>query len=76
MCCWLTPIFVAASLALLEDGSVWAWGSNLDGQLGTSGQEHDSRASSGISAGQPHKRKHAAQSSPARQSSGRADPFR
>lgn len=26
---------VSASLAVLDDGSVWAWGSNMDGQLGT-----------------------------------------
>ena len=26
---------VSASLAVLDDGSVWAWGSNTDGQLGT-----------------------------------------
>ena len=69
-------VVVAASLALLEDGSVWAWGSNLDGQLGTSGQSHDTRASSSMSEGQPHAKRHAVQSSPVRQSSGRPDPFR
>lgn len=30
---------MAASLALLDDGSVWAWGSNADGQLGTGRQD-------------------------------------
>ena len=33
---------VSASLAVLDDGSVWAWGSNIDGQLGTGvGQDTD-----------------------------------
>ena len=59
---WLRVFLVADSLALMEDGSVWAWGKNLDGQLGISGQAQD--------------RTRAVQSSRARQASGRPDPFR
>ena len=36
LACLATNVFcVSASVALLDDGSVWAWGSNTDGQLGT-----------------------------------------
>jgi len=67
---------MADSLALLEDGSVWAWGSNMDGQLGTCGQAPSSNALASELSEQPEEGTRAVQSCAARLSSGRPDPFR
>ena len=72
----LKVFLMADSLALLEDGSVWAWGSNMDGQLGTCGQAPSSNASASELSEQPEGGTHAVQSCAARLSSGRPDPFR
>ena len=67
---------MAASVALLGDGNVWAWGSNAEGQLGTGGETPDNSTPGSSAGSQRQACLQPVRSCTAKQRSGKPDPFR